>query len=412
MSSERGGAVTGDSEQSRGLVPKLRFPEFRDAEAWKPAQLSDVSSRITNGRANAEDHEEGGTYPLFDRSATIKRSNEFTFDGEAVIIPGEGMRFQPRYFHGKFNLHQRAYVLMGHSGDAKFVFYTLDHFQDLIAENAVKSTVLSLRLPIIEKFPLAVPAKAEQQKIVDCLSSLDAVIAAEGDRLAALKAHKKGLMQQLFPSPGKTTPRLRFRTGSEWEIVSLPLVAFFQEGPGIMAVDFHNEGVPLVRLSGISGGLVTFDGCNYLDPDKVERTWKQFRLETNDLLISTSATFGLVATVTDDTAGSIFYTGLIRFRPNDDRLHNGYLKAFLGSETFARQVESAAVGGGIKHFGPTHLKQMKIPLPLLAEQQLIAKCLSDCDAIIDAAVRKFEVVKAHKKALMQQLFPSLREASA
>ena len=415
MSSDGGDAVSGVGEAAQGRVPKLRFPEFRGAAAWSERTLADLCLRITNGKANAEDHEEDGTYPLFDRSAVIKRSNEYSFEGEAVILPGEGMRFQPRYFQGRFNLHQRAYTLMEHQGDARFVFQSLDLMQDEIARKAVKSTVLSLRLPIIQNFSLLVPSRQEQHKIADCLSSLDEVIATEGERLAALRDYKKGLMQALLPAPGQATPRLRFpefQNAGEWAMADLPEVAFFQEGPGIMAVDFCDEGVPLVRLSGVSGMSVTLEGCNYLDPSKVSQKWPHFRLEIDDLVISTSATFGLVATVTDVAAGAVFYTGLIRFRPHDEQLDRHYLKTFLGSEPFARQVAAAAVGGGIKHFGPTHLKQMTIPLPQVAEQNLVAKCLNSVDELIAAASERLDAIKAHKSGLMQQLFPSPAEASA
>ncbi|MBP9174651.1 MAG: restriction endonuclease subunit S, partial [Rhizobiales bacterium] len=232
-------------------------------------------------------------------------------------------------------------------------------------------------------------------------------MAAQARKVDALKTHKKGLMQQLFPREGETQPRLRFSNRVDWAVVALPEVAFFQEGPGIMAVDFHSEGVPLVRLAGVSGPVVTLDGCNYLDPAKVAQKWTHFRLEVNDLLISTSATFGLSSLVTKAAAGAVFYTGLIRFRPSSERLDRGYLKIFLGSPHFGRQVETAAVGGGIKHFGPSHLKQMEIPIPPLDEQQRIAMCLSSLDALITAETQKLEALKIHKKGLMQQLFPNM-----
>lgn len=179
-----------------------------------------------------------------------------------------------------------------------------------------------------------------------------------------------------------------------------------------MAVDFHAEGVPLVRLAGVSGPVVTLDGCNYLDPVKVAQKWAHFRLEVNDLLISTSATFGLSSLVTEAAAGAVFYTGLIRFRPSCERLDRGYLETFLGSPHFERQAETAAVGGGIKHFGPSHLKQMVIPIPPLREQQRIASCLSSLDALITAETQKHDALKTHKRGLMQQLFPSPEEATS
>lgn len=402
--------MSGDEKQL--LVPELRFPEFRDAGEWVGKTLADVCQRITNGKANAEDHEEDGFYPLFDRSEVVKRSNDFAFNDEAVIIPGEGMKFQPKYYQGKFNLHQRAYALMQHNGDARFVYYTMDRFKGTLAKTAVKSTVLSLRLPFIENFYLPVPSKDEQKKIADCLYSLDEVITAENRKLDTLKSYKTGLMQKIFPRMGENEPHVRFLADGDWAVARLPEVVFFQEGPGIMAVDFREKGVPLVRLAGVGGASVTLNGCNYLDPEKVGQKWAHFRLELNDLIISTSATFGLTSIVTELAVGAVFYTGLIRFRPSNERLTLGYLKVFLGSPHFEQQAASAAVGGGIKHFGPTHLKQMEIPIPPLAEQRFIADCMASLDARIAADARKLEALKFYKRGLMQKLFPVLDGLSA
>ncbi len=182
-------------------VPRLRFPEFKNAVEWTQTPLDHAFGTITNGRANAQDHQGDGAYPLFDRSKVVKRSRTFLFDGEAVILPGEGMRFQPQYFNGKFNLHQRAYALMEPMLDARFAFYALDRFKEALADSAVQSTVRSLRMSIIENFAIPCPTSYdEQQMIAECLGSLDHLIAADSRKLEALQQYKWGLMQQLFPS--------------------------------------------------------------------------------------------------------------------------------------------------------------------------------------------------------------------
>ena len=237
------------------LVPQLRFPKFRDAPMWAQIPLGDAFKTITNGQANAQDHQDDGAYPLFDRSELVKRSPTFLFDAEAVILPGEGMRFQPRYFNGKFNLHQRAYALMEPTLDPRFAFQALDRFKGALADSAVKSTVLSLRMPIIEKFAIPCPKiDAEQQKIADCLGSLDDLIAAEGRNLDALRQHKQGLMQQLFPRPGETVPQLRFAEFSDrpkWDEV--PLSAASDINPA-------NDGLPesfiYIDLESVTNGVL------------------------------------------------------------------------------------------------------------------------------------------------------------
>ena len=180
-------------------VPEYRFPEFQDAGEWEQTTIGAICT-ISNGKSNVQDNVQNGKYPLFDRSEIIKTSNKFLFDCEAIIIPGEG-RFIPKHYFGYFDLHQRAYALKDFTCHALFVYHYITAFSFILTQKAVKSTVLSLRMPILEAFPLLLPNNIqEQQKIADCLSSIDDLITAQANHLEALKIHKKGLMQQLFPN--------------------------------------------------------------------------------------------------------------------------------------------------------------------------------------------------------------------
>ena len=177
-------------------LPKLRFAGFEGE--WEEVKLGEICN-ITNGKANVQDHIEGGRYPLFDRSEIVKASNEYFLDCETVILPGEGVRFTPKYYKGKFNLHQRAYALKDFSCSGLFLYYAIYAKKDLLATKAVQSTVLSLRLPILQNFEICIPVDiAEQEKIANCLSSLDELIEAKNEKIKLLKSYKKGLLQQMF----------------------------------------------------------------------------------------------------------------------------------------------------------------------------------------------------------------------
>src|SRR5690554_1517252 len=252
--------------KKKKLIPELRFPEFENEGEWEIKTLSGICD-ITNGKANAQDHVDNGRYPLFDRSEVIKASDEFIFDCEAVIIPGEGMRFIPKYYEGKFNLHQRAYALKDFSCSGQFVYYSMLHRSTLLSQKAVQSTVLSLRLPILQDFPIEIPKKPEeQQKIASCLSSLDEVISAHSQKLDLLKDHKKGLMQNLFPQEGENVPKYRFKEfekDGEWVKKSLIDTAdkkvkwSFTGGPfgsNLKASDYTSEGIRIIQLQNIGDG--------------------------------------------------------------------------------------------------------------------------------------------------------------
>jgi type I restriction enzyme S subunit len=183
--------------------PQFRFPEFKNDGDWERKLLGAISE-ITTGTSNRQDStKEEGKYTFFDRSQDIRTSNRFLFDGEAIIVAGEGQEFKPKYFIGKFDLHQRAYAILDFDDKTigKFLYYSIYKNRSYFLRYAVGSTVKSLRLPIFQNMPTLIPSNPkEQQTIANCLSSADDLIEAQKTKIKSLKEHKKGLMQQLFPN--------------------------------------------------------------------------------------------------------------------------------------------------------------------------------------------------------------------
>ncbi|MEV7810296.1 restriction endonuclease subunit S [Streptomyces flaveolus] len=166
---------------------------------------------------------------------------------------------------------------------------------------------------------------------------------------------------------------------SEWKTVPLTDVLDFQEGPGIMARDFRDKGVPLLRLAGLKRNAPLLAGCNYLDPEAVAKRWGHFRLLKGDVLLSTSASLGEVAIVDDSAVGAIAYTGIIRFRPKNSTIDATFIEYMLQAPSFKQQIEAMGVGSVMKHFGPMHLRQMTVNAPLPRDQQAIAAVLGAVD---------------------------------
>jgi type I restriction enzyme S subunit len=403
MSSKTKTAAT--KEEARpALVPKLRFPEFRGAEAWEPKTLAEICLLITNGKANAQDHEEDGDYPLFDRSAVIKKSSEFMFDTEAVILPGEGMRFVPKYFRGKFNLHQRAYALMRHQGDGRFVYHSLDYFQEALAEKAVKSTVLSLRLPIVENFVIGCPKPAEQQKIAECLSSVDELIAAQARKVDALKTHKKGLMQQLFPREGETQPRLRFpefQNAGDWEPKKLEDISHSVFDGTHQTPAYTPKGVPFYSVE----NLISGNANKFISHVDYLLATKKNRPEMGDILITRIGKIGHSQVVTWDHEFSVYVTLAVIKKSKAFNSH--FLSHFMQSEFYQSELRAKSLPNAVPpKINLDSLRSTVVLLTNEAEQQRIAWCLSSLDALIAAETQKLDTLKIHKKGLMQQLFPS------
>ena len=182
------------------LTGKKRLPGF--AGEWRIINLGDIS-KIKTGDKNNEQKSEDGKYPFFVRSQQVERINTYSYDGEAILVPGEGNIGQIfHYINGKFDWHQRVYKISDFPEFicGKYVYYQMKFtFGEHALKNTVKATVDSLRLPTFESFGVLIPPTVEEQiSIAAILSDLDTEIGSLEQKLAKTRQIKQGMMQQLL----------------------------------------------------------------------------------------------------------------------------------------------------------------------------------------------------------------------
>lgn len=182
------------------LTGKKRLPNF--SEKWVSKKLGEIS-RIKTGKRNGDEQVKNGKYPFFVRSNVVARIDSYSFDGEAILVPGEGgIGAIFHYVNGKFDYHQRVYKISDFA-DAiygKYVYYYMQrYFGEYALSLSVKATVDSLRLPTFEEFSIALPNNIEeQQAIATILSNMDKEIADLEARRNKYKLIKSGMMQKLL----------------------------------------------------------------------------------------------------------------------------------------------------------------------------------------------------------------------
>ena len=185
--------------QEGETVPKRRFNGFEGD--WKEKLLGELAS-INTGDSDVKDSVTDGKYPFFIRSKNIERSDTYTFEGEAILIPGEGKLGEIlHYYNGKFNYHQRVYKTSNFNEDidGRFIYYTMSHtFKKHALKETVKATVDSLRLPTLTSYRLLVPTVKEQQKIGQFFKNLDDQITTEEKKLEKLKKMKEAYLEEMF----------------------------------------------------------------------------------------------------------------------------------------------------------------------------------------------------------------------
>ncbi len=259
------------------------------------------------------------------------------------------------------------------------------------------SDALLLEPPVSEQQKIAQFLDQETSKIDNLITKKERLIKLLKEKRTALISHAvtKGLNPDV-PMKDSGVEWLG-EIPEHWEMVKFSHFIDFQEGPGIMADDFKDEGVPLLRITNLKPGYVDIEGCNYLAIDKVEQKWKHFRLLANDLLISCSASTGLVSIVDQKSANSIAYTGIIRLRPARNNIARDFIRVLVGSDFYFTQINQLKTGTTIQHYGPVHLKQIKIPIPPIPEQQKIAQFLDRETSKIDNLITKTRTSIDHLK---------------
>lgn len=195
--------LANNRQQKQALMQQLLTGQKRlhgFSDKWAISTLTN-HCKVGTGAKDLQDKNDGGLYPFFVRSQNIERIDSYSFDGEAILIPGDGRVGEIfHYINGKFDFHQRVYKISNFSGvDGKYIYYLLCiFFKKEVVKNTAKATVDSLRMPVFTGMKIFLPSLPEQQKIAQVLSTADAEISNLQAQLAKLKLEKKALMQQLL----------------------------------------------------------------------------------------------------------------------------------------------------------------------------------------------------------------------
>jgi type I restriction enzyme S subunit len=426
--------------EQKKLVPKLRFPEFRATGEWEKKRLGTEGELISSltGKAGA-DFDAGEarfvTYvnvfsntfvdPQGLRFVDVKVGENqnavacgdvfFTISSETPDEVG----MSSVLLEDLENCYLNSFCALFRFSENKrpnpvFTGYLLR--QPLVREHFTKkaqgSTRFNLSKDAFRSAPLCIPSFSEQQKIADCLSSLDELIAAQAHKVEALKTHKKGLMQQLFPREGETQPRMRFpefETTPAWEVKKLEELAKRGSGhtPSKNNPDYYGGGIKWISLADskrLDAGLIseTETEISALGIKKSSAVLHP----AGTVLISRDAGVGKSAVMAEPMAVSQHF---IVWTCHADLLANWFLYYLL--QDMKPIFERIATGSTIKTIGLPFFKELRIAVPTVLEQQRIAHCICSLDDRITAAIQTLDSLKAHKKGLMQQLFPLQEELS-
>ena len=262
------------------------------------------------------------------------------------------------------------------------------------------------------------PESSEQQKIADCLSSIADHITLETQKLDTLKAHKKGLMQKLFPAEGETLPKLRFpefQDSGEWDrdaFDDLLDIIDGDRGSNYPKLDeFSNSGhCVFLNAKNVTKSGFKFEEIQFITKEK-DNILRKGKLQRLDVVLTTRGSVGQFALYSDDVLydNIRINSGMVVLRIKSPKINADYLYTFCRSQVLSNYIENIAFGNAQQQLTVAEIKKFQIFYPQPKEQQKIADCLSSIDEVIAAQSQAIDLLKLHKKGLMQQLFPAVKE---
>lgn len=398
------------------LMPKYRFPEFKKTN-WKITALNHLAIKVTNknkdglvSRVLTNSAVDG----VVDQSDYFEREIVTQSNIKNYFIVDEGdFVYNPRISSsapvGPISKNKIGIGIMSplytvfRFNDAKNDFYEQYFKTNLwntylkeIANTGARYDRVSISANNFMAMPLPCSSKEEQQKIADCLSSLDKLISAEDKKLITLKDHKKGLMQKLFPAEGKTVPEWRFpefKSSNVWGMKQLSQICINLDSKRI-PITGNKRKKGSTPYYGASGIVDYIDGFIF-----------------DEYLLCVSEDGANLVARTYPIAFSISGKTWVNNHAHVLKFHNDFTQVLVENYLNHIDLSDYLTGMAQPKLNQAKLDIIPIPLPDEKEQKKIAYLLYSVDELITAQTDKIEALKEHKKGLMQGLFPSIEEVS-
>ena len=435
MSSKNMSAMGEENKKTSALVPRLRFPEFREAEEWKLEPLGKLAKRRTAKNVEVEHTRvltNSAEFGVLDQRDYFEKdiANQGNLEGYYIVEKGDYV-YNPRISAsapvGPISKNNVGTGVMSplytvfrfdSSNNDFFAHYFKSthwhHYMRQASSTGARHDRMSITNDDFMGLPLPVSKPEEQQKIADCLTSLDEVIAAENQKLEILETYKKGLMQQLFPREGETVPRLRFpefREAGEWISTTVGQIADFSSGgtPSKENPAFWNGSIPWVSAKDMKH-LFLEDTEDHITKIAVDDGAKVVPAGTV-LILNRGMTLlkDLPICVLNCRMGFNQDVKALQPKSNFDSRFLAYLLLSY-KQRLLGLVDIAGHGTG--RLDTEKLMAFDVVHPQPIEQRRIADLFYYFNSLIAAQGERINALKIHKKGLVQQLFPVLDKVSA
>lgn len=367
--------------------------------------------KIETGSRNTEHKTDIGKYPFFVRSQNIEHIDTYHYDCEAVLTAGDGVGTGKvfHYYTGKFDAHQRVYVMSNFHGIAGRYFYNYfsENFGSEVSKYTAKSSVDSVRRDMIANMIIPLPSISEQERIAEALSDVDELIFSLEKMIAKRKAVKQGAMQELLTGkkrlPGFTEEWKEHTLGDLCYLITKQTGFDYTNEIKPSLVDINSNGtLPFIQNKDFDGKNVHIK-TDYYIPYDVAIKYPRILLDETCLLVSLSGRIGNVG-LYNKSNGLAFIGGAVGICRFKDQQNAEWCMLFLQSSAGQKQISECQKSGAQHNLTVEDVRKLIIKSPATVEEQnAIASIFSDMDSEITALEQKLAKTRQVKQGMMQQL---------
>ncbi|MBC1571313.1 restriction endonuclease subunit S [Listeria sp. FSL L7-1426] len=399
-------------------VPKRRFEEFNNADAWEQRKLGELAEIVRGASPRPiqdpkwfDNNSEVGWLRISDVTAQNGRINyleqRISEAGQEktrvlkephLLLSIAATVGKPVINYVKTGVHDGFLIFLDIKFEQEFLFQWLEMFRTSWQKYGQPGSQVNLNSELVRNQGILIPSMKEQIKISQLFQQLDNTIALHQRKLEKIKALKTAYLSEMFPAEGETKPKRRFGGFTDdWEQRKFSQVADIFDGTH-QTPKYTDFGVKFVSVENIA----TMETKKYISQEAYDKEYSNKKVEQGDVLMTRIGDVGTAKVIETDEPLA-YYVTLALLKPKG--IDPDFLAQQIASPEVQRSIWKRTLHIAFpKKINLGEINQVSIFIPDLEEQAEIGIFFKKLDKTITLHQRKLQKLQNIKKAYLNEMF--------
>ena len=404
--------------EAKKLVPKRRFKEFQNGEAWEERKLGELSNIVRGASPRPikdpkwfDDKSEVGWLRIAD---VTEQDGRITFLEQRISEAGQEktrVLYEPHLLlsiaatvgkpvvnYVKTGVHDGFLIFLNPKFDQEFMFQWFEMFRPKWQQFGQPGSQVNLNSDLVKNTSIMLPKEDEQAKLGSFLKSIDNLITLHQRKLDKIKSMKKAYLYEMFPAEGERKPKRRFKGFTDdWEQRKLSKLAYVYDGTH-QTPRYTDEGIMFLSVENIK----SMKSNKFISIKDFKDDFKVFP-EKGDVLMTKIGDIG-TANIYDSDEPVAYYVSLALLKNKELDPH--YLKEVIGCDAVQKELWHRTLHIAFpKKINKNEIEKIIVPYPKeKLEQEKIGKLFNEIDNLITLHQQKLDKLKNLKKSYLNEMF--------